>query len=87
MKKIIILAALITTAGCVSNKHDLDESFGAATSANFAAQVVDPTPAEGVPQGDGATVDIATGRYKTDTVKKPSSGKFTPGESTGGGQQ
>lgn len=87
MKKIILLAALALSAGCVSNKHDLDESFGAATAANFAAQIVDPTPAEGAPQGDGATVDIATGRYKTDTVKPPTSGQFKPGQGSSGGQQ
>lgn len=87
MKKIILLAALALSAGCVSNKHDLDESFGAATEAIFAAQIVDPAPAEGAPQGDGATVDIATGRYKTDTVKQPSSGQFKPGQSSSGGQQ
>ena len=74
MKKIIILAALVATAGCVSNKHDLDESFGAAHRANMNAQVIDPNAAAGAPQGDAAAVDIAVARYKTDKVKRPNSG-------------
>ncbi len=72
------------TAGCVSNQHDLSPTFGAATKANLAAQIVDPAPAAGAPEGDGAAVDIATTRYKTDKVKPPTSGQFKPGTQSGG---
>ena len=36
---------------------------------NFAAQVVDPTPAEGAPQADADMVDAAVDRYRNDDVK------------------
>lgn len=84
MKQLLIGTILVMTAGCVSNQHDLSQTFGAATKANMAAQIVDPTPAAGAPEGDGAAVDIASTRYKTDTVKPPTSGKFKPGSTSGG---
>lgn len=87
MKTILACAAVLLSAGCVSNKNDLDETFGAAFAANNAAQIIDPTPAEGAPQGDGANADLATIRYKTDSVKQPQSGQFKPGETTAPQQQ
>lgn len=84
MKQLLIGAILVTTAGCVSNQHDLSPNFGASTKGNLAAQIVDPTPAAGAPEGDGAAVDTATALYKTDKVKPPTSGKFKPGSTTGG---
>lgn len=75
-------AAFLVAAGCASNQHDLSPSFGRSFTANAAAQIVDPTPAAGAPQGDGATVDIAVARYKTDTVKKGDSGEFSPEDET-----
>lgn len=83
MKSLILpAAALLAAAGCASNQHDLSPSFGRSFTANAAAQIVDPTPAAGAPQGDGATVDIAVARYKTDTVKKGDSGEFSPEDET-----
>lgn len=72
-----ILVASITAAllaGCVSNRADLDESFGVAHRANMEAQIIDANADAGAPEGDGAAIDMAIGRYKTDTVKKPSTG-------------
>ncbi|MFZ5618242.1 MAG: hypothetical protein ACOZAA_13085 [Pseudomonadota bacterium] len=86
MKKLILAAIVALSSGCVSNKHDLDETFGAAYSANMTAEIVDPVAAEGAPQGDGAAVDLATIRYKTDKVKPPTSGQFKPGVQSSGGQ-
>ncbi len=86
MKIIILGAAIFLSAGCVSNQNDLGETFGAALASNSAAQIVDPTPAEGAPEADGAAVDLATLRYKTDKVKPPSSGVFKPGAQSTGNQ-
>lgn len=74
MKRLVLIAAIALTAGCVSNQHDLSNEFGAAHRANMEAQIIDPNPAAGAPEGDGANVDIATIRYKTDKVKQPRSG-------------
>ena len=42
----------------------------------------------GAPATDGATVDLAILRYKTDKVKRPSGGQFKAGATnTGGGPQ
>lgn len=87
MKKIIFAALAALSAGCVSNQHDLDETFGAAYSANMTAQIVDRTAAEGAPEGDGAAVDLATIRYKTDKVKQPTTGQFKPGQQQSSGGQ
>lgn len=83
MKSLILsAAAFLAAAGCASNQHDLSPSFGRSFTANTAAQIVDPTPAAGAPQGDGTAVDIAVARYKTDTVKKGDSGEFSPEDET-----
>lgn len=81
MKPVIAIAAVALLAGCVSNQSDLDESFGAAHRANMNAQIIDATAAAGAPEGDGSNVDIATVRYKTDTVKRPSAGGAKKGAS------
>jgi hypothetical protein len=82
----MLAAAAALAAGCVSNKNDLDESFGRAYRANMEAQIIDPSAAEGAPEGSGAAADLATVRYKTDTVKRPDAGgAFTP--EGGGGPQ
>lgn len=87
MRILLIAAPVLALAGCVSNQRDLSDNFGAAFTANNAAQIIDPTPADGAPEGDGAAVDLATARYKTDKVKQPSSGQFKPGEKTSGQSQ
>lgn len=82
MKTFILPFTALLAAGCASNQNDLAPSFGKAFSANAAAQIIDPTPAAGVPEGDGTAVDLAVARYKTDTVKKGDSGDFKPASST-----
>lgn len=83
MKSSLLIAALLLGAtGCASNQHDLSPNFGKSVTANMAAQIVDPTPAAGAPQGDGTAVDLAVARYKTDTVKKGDSGVFAPEDET-----
>lgn len=83
MKAYMMGAVVLMAAGCASNQNDMSPSFGDAFAANAAAQIVDPTPAEGAPEGDGAAADLAILRYKTDTVKQGDSGAFTPeGETT-----
>lgn len=84
---ILPVAALLAAAGCASNQNDLSPSFGRSFAENAAAQIVDPTPAAGAPQGDGTAVDIAVARYKTDTVKKGDSGKFSPEDETEEGEK
>jgi hypothetical protein len=85
VKLLFIAVSAAALTGCVSNQNDLDESFGTAFNANAAAQIVDPSPTAGAPEGDGAAVDLATVRYKTDKVKKPNAGPAkqaaTPGVS------
>ena len=80
MKTILAASSLLLTASCASNQHDLSPSFGKAYAGNAAAQIIDPTPAIGAPEGDGAAVDLAVARYKTDKVKRGDSGEFKPGE-------
>lgn len=88
MKSVILpAAALLAATGCASNQHDLSPSFGKSFSENAAAQIVDKTPAAGAPLGDGATVDTAVARYKTDKVKKGDSGEFTPEDETEEGEK
>jgi hypothetical protein len=81
----ILPVTMLLAAGCVSsNQKPLGgDAFGAATAENKAAMVVDPTPAEGAPEGNGAAVDLAVKRYKTDTVKKPSTGRAGSTAATG----
>lgn len=80
MNKILAASSLVLAASCASNQHDLSPSFGKAFAGNAAAQIVDPTPAVGAPEGDGATIDLAVERYKTDKVKRGDSGEFKPGQ-------
>ena len=75
---LVLAATLLAVTGCASNQNDLSPSFGKSFAANAAAQIVDPTPAAGAPQGDGTAIDVAVARYKTDKVKKGDSGKFSP---------
>ena len=83
MKSSLFSAGLLLAASaCASNQHDLSPSFGKSFTANAAAQIIDPTPAAGAPQGDGTAVDLAVARYKTDTVKKGDSGVFAPEDET-----
>lgn len=84
---ILAAAALLAAAGCASNQHDLNANFGRSFTANAAAQIIDPTPAAGAPQGDGTTIDIAVARYKTDKVKKGDAGEFTPENETEEGEK
>ncbi|MEK7266664.1 MAG: hypothetical protein AAB227_11265 [Pseudomonadota bacterium] len=77
MKSLLLPALLLTAAGCASNQHDLSPSFGKSFTANAAAQIIDPTPAAGAPQGDGTVVEMAIARYKTDTVKKGDTGDYS----------
>jgi hypothetical protein len=83
----LLAATLLAGTGCASNQHDLSPSFGKSFTENAAAQIIDRTPAAGAPQGDGATVDIAVARYKTDTVKKGDSGEFSPEDETEEGEK
>lgn len=71
IRSLILASALLTLCGCVTANRKLGESFGDAVAANSRAQIVDATPAKGAPQGQGAAVDLAVGRYKADKVKKP----------------
>ncbi len=80
MKTIMLAAGFMLTAGCVSTQNDLDETFGVATKTNMNAQIVDATPAQGAPEGDGGAADLATLRYKTDKVKVGAAGEFEAGE-------
>lgn len=82
MKTIVIIGFALAASACASNAIDLSPAFGKATAENNAAQIVDPSPAAGAPEGDGAAADVAAARYKTDTVKQPESGKLKPGGST-----
>lgn len=78
----LLAATLFAVTGCASNQNDLSPAFGKSFAENAAAQIIDPTPAAGAPEGDGTAVDIAVARYKTDTVKKGDSGKFEPEDET-----
>jgi type IV pilus biogenesis protein CpaD/CtpE len=84
---LLIAASVLALAGCVSNQNDLGDDFGTAFKANNAAQIIDPTPAVGAPEGNGAAVDLATVRYKTDKVKKPNAGPVKQSGSPGGSPQ
>jgi type IV pilus biogenesis protein CpaD/CtpE len=82
VKTLILSTVALLAAGCASNQNDLSPNFGKSYTANAAAQIIDPTPAVGAPEGDGAAVDLAVARYKTDTVKKGDSGDFSPEDET-----
>jgi hypothetical protein len=75
MNKLNIATLLISgsfLAGCAHPNDPIHESFGAATKANMAAQIIDSSPAgTGQVTADGARVTSAIERYKTDTVKQP----------------
>jgi hypothetical protein len=79
LKPTLIIAAALAGAGCASGQKDLDETYGAAFNANAAAQIVDATPAEGAPRGDGNAADLAILRYKTDKLKEGDTGDFEAG--------
>jgi hypothetical protein len=77
--KVILVAALATLAvGCVSNQNDLSADFGASVITNMEANIIDPTPTAGAPEGDGPMADAAIVRYRTDKVKKPVTGSMKP---------
>ena len=66
-----LVASLVVLGGCVNLNYDLSTVEGDAADQNFAAQVVDPTPAEGAPTQNAEMADAAYERYLKDEVKEP----------------
>lgn len=66
-----LVASLAVLGGCVNLNYDQSTVMGQAQESNFAAQVVDPTPAEGAPQQNAEMADAAYERYLKDEVKQP----------------
>lgn len=65
-----VLAGL-ALGGCMDRADQpLSPSLGAAV-ASMDAQIIDPTPAEGIPEGSGARAAQAIRRYETGKVKPP----------------
>lgn len=64
-------AGLIGLAGC-ANEIDapLSPTFGASV-ASMNNQIIDPTPAQGIPETSGAKGSAAIARYEEDRVKDP----------------
>ena len=87
MRTALLLAAATLACACATTDSPLGPGAGQAAAANFAAQVVDPTPAEGAPELDPVMTAAAIERYRTDEVKDPYEGEgnqalvlgFTPG--------
>jgi hypothetical protein len=73
MARLALLTTIVfcsAAAGC----HSLDKPLagaadGKVSKANFAAQVVDPTPASGAPAQDAAMANAAIDRYRTGKTK------------------
>jgi hypothetical protein len=77
MRALIIAALALPAAACASRAdRPLSPSLGAAV-ASMDAQIIDPTPAEGAPQGSGARGVAAIKRYETGRVKAPPSAGTT----------
>ena len=86
--RLACLALLPLAAGCSSVPSIYEESgdatFGEANRQTMMAQVVDPDPVyDGPMVGSGDQTAKAVERYRTDTVKEPTSISTTSG--TGGG--
>lgn len=69
-KTTLVLAFGFTAAGCTNLNYPQSTVDSYAVKQNFAAQVVDPTPAEGAPKADAGKVDGAAERYRNDEVKQ-----------------
>lgn len=71
-RKLLLSASVFAMAGCVSNLDEpISSQYGKFYENNMAAQIVDPTPAEGAPMMDAQKADAAIERYRTDTIKEP----------------
>lgn len=68
--------ALLTSACAARADGPLSPSLGAAV-ASMDSQIIDPTPAEGIPEGSGARTAAAIKRYETGRVKPPPSAGAT----------
>ena len=85
LKTILLLAAAASLTACVT--ADSRMTAGTAVASNDAAQIVDPSPAEGAPILDPVMAAAAIERYREDEVKDPYEGDgnqalvlgFTPG--------
>lgn len=74
-----LLAAALPLAACADRADaPLSPSLGAAV-ASMDSQIIDPVPAEGIPEGSGARGAAAIKRYETGRVKAP------PGAGSGSG--
>jgi hypothetical protein len=72
-----LLAAAVPLAACADRADaPLSPSLGAAV-ASMDVQIIDPTPAEGIPEGSGAKAALAIRRYETGRVKPPPSAGAT----------
>jgi hypothetical protein len=70
-RALIIAAAAAALAGCASQVDGpLSDSFGAAW-ASMDNQIIDPTPAEGVPATSAVKAADAIARYDNDRVTEP----------------
>lgn len=68
--RLYFLAPLgLLLAGCTNLGSPMAVGDGSFAETNFAAQVVDPTPADGAPAMDAAMSDAAIARYRAGEVK------------------
>lgn len=67
-----VSAIALSSGACVNLDYPISTVDGASAKANFAAQVVDPKPAEGAPEMDAAMADAAVARYRAGEVKQAS---------------
>lgn len=72
-KSMIIVALASLGAGCTNLALPISTTQDQFAKQNFAAQVVDPEPAEGAPQADAEMVDAAVDRYRNDEIKSVAS--------------
>jgi hypothetical protein len=62
--------AALAAAGCQNMNAPMSASMGQAT-ADSAAQIVDPNPAQGAPESDGERGVGAVDRYQAGEIKQP----------------
>ena len=76
-KKCLILASCVGTL-CLSACTHLDDPIaldtGRATANNLRAQIIEPTPAEGLPQTDPALSQAAIERLRSGEINSEGSG-------------
>jgi type IV pilus biogenesis protein CpaD/CtpE len=71
---VLIVAGVVTVAGCADTQAPLNAGFGDAYDRNIAVQVIDPTPTNagsGAPDFEGERARIAIDRYRGATTLVP----------------